>query len=167
MDSLGKIGIDLWGMLLYLVNYGLLLGVLGYFFYPKILKAIDERRKVIKKNIEDTAHLQKVLEIQIANHKKEKEEVRAEMQKQSADLKKELQEKRTELMQQIENERQKLIEETKAQLNKEKNEIIQAAETEVIKIMKKVLLEVISNKVPENVIEQSVSESWSKYKQYQ
>lgn len=164
MESLGKIGIDLWGMVLYLVNYGLLLGVLGYFFYPKIMKVVDERRETIKKNIEDTAHLQKVLELQIAQHKKEKEEMSIEMQKQSAALKKEMQEKRSELITSMEEERQKMIDDTKAQLEKEKQEIVKTAETEVLGLMKKVLLEVVSQKVPEDVVTTSVTESWNKYK---
>lgn len=166
MESLAKIGIDLWGMVLYLINYGLLLGVLSYFFYPKVVKAVDERRKVIKKNIEDTEHLQKVFKMQIATHKKEKEEMQAQIEKQSADLKKELQEKRSQLIKEMEEERQKMIEQTKSQLEKEKKEIVQAAETEVLSVMKKVLLEVASQKIPEDVVSQSVSESWSKYKTY-
>jgi F-type H+-transporting ATPase subunit b len=166
MDSLGKIGIDFWGMFLYLINYGLLLGVLGYFFYPKILKTIDERRNTIKKNIEDTAHLQKVLELQIAQHKKEKDELHAQIQKQSSELKKELQVKRTELLAQMDSDRQKMMEETKVQLEKEKNAIVQAAEGEVLTIMKKVLLEVVSQKVPEDVVTESVTDSWNKYKSF-
>ena len=166
MESLGKIGIDFWGMFLYLINYGLLLGVLGYFFYPKILKTIDERRNTIKKNIEDTAPLQKVLELQIAQHKKEKDELHAQMQKQSSELKKELQEKRIELMASMDEARQKMMEETKAQLQKEKEAIIQAAEEEVLTIMKKVLLEVVSHKVPEEVVSESVTDSWNKYKNF-
>lgn len=166
MESLAKIGIDLWGMVLYLVNYGLLLGVLAYFFYPKIIKAMDERRHIIKKNIEDTEHLQKVFKMQIENHKKEKEEMQAQIQKQGADLKKEWQEKRSELIQQMESERQKMMEDTKAELGKEKKEIVQSAEAEVLKIMKKVLMEVASQKIPEEVVTQSVAESWNKYKTY-
>ncbi|QQR83755.1 ATP synthase F0 subunit B [Candidatus Peregrinibacteria bacterium] len=120
MENLSKIGIDLWGMLLYLVNYGLLLGVLGYFFYPKVIKNLEKRRATIKKNIEDTAHLQKVLEMQIEQHKKEKEELRIQMAADAATLKKEMQEKRSEMIQEMESERQKMIEETTAQLDKKR-----------------------------------------------
>lgn len=166
MEALAKIGIDLWGMLLYLVNYGLLLAVLAYFFYPKVIKTMDERRKIIKKNIEDTEHLQKVLKMQIETHKKEKEEMRAELEKERAENKSEFQKEKVELIQNMEEAKNKLLADARNQINKEKAEILQSAQQETISLMKKIILEVASHKIPEKVVTESVSDSWNKYKNY-
>lgn len=164
MEALSKIGIDLWGMLLYLVNYGLLLGVLGYFLYPKLLKAIDHRRETIKKNIEETNKLQKELQKTLEKQQAEAEKMRAEFAQESEALKKELSQKRTQLTQEMEAQRDQMMEEAKELLRQKREAIIKDAEAQVLTTMKKVLLSVMQNRVPEDVVTTSVSDAWKKYK---
>lgn len=164
MEALSKIGIDWWGMLLYLVNFGLLLGVLGYFLYPKLLKAIDHRRETIKKNIEETNRLQKELQNTLQEQQAEAQRMKAEFAQEGEALKRDLAQKRTQMTQEIEAERDRMMDEAKELLRQKRDAIVKDAEAQVISTMKKVLLSVMQNRVPEDVVTTSVNDAWKKYK---
>ena len=97
MENLAKIGIDFWGILLYIINYGSLLAVLSYFLYPKLRKVISDRRKMIAKNIEDAETLSRELESYMEKSKKEKEKMIHEVKQQREENKAEIQATRKEV----------------------------------------------------------------------
>lgn len=160
MENLTKIGIDFGSMLIYLVNYGLLLGVLAYFVYPKILKIIDERREQIKSNLDESARLRSEMSKQVETHKADREQLLSELESDREALKSELQKTRTELVAKMDQERSKLLEETRAQLSEEKKSIIKDAETQVVSMIERVIMKILSNQVEEQVVKKSVQESW-------
>ncbi len=164
MDGLSAIGIDLWGMFLYLVNYGILLGILGYYFYPMIIKTIDKRRETIKQNIEETQRLQEELEKKLQAQVGQADKMKAEYKAEAAAMKKELADKRTEMIAEMEEERAKMMDEAKELLKQKRDAIVADAEKQVLSTMKKVLLSVMQNRVPEDAVESSVSDAWNKYK---
>ncbi len=160
MENLAKLGIDFGSMLIYLINYGLLLAVLGYFVYPKIIEIIDKRRAEIENNLNESARLREEMNEQADDSKKEKESLLQELKEDKDKMKKELQEKRTELIAKMEEDRGKLLEEARKQIENEKDNIIQKAEQQIVGMIEKVVLKVLSNQVPEDVVKKSVGDAW-------
>lgn len=163
MENLGKIGIDLWSIVLYLINYGLLLGVLGYFFYPKLLRVLDERRKTIRDNLASAEQLQQDLLEEVRKHKEEKDRMMKDLQEEKDLMRKSLHEEKNKMIQEMEEKREKMLRETKEEIVFEKKELIKNAEKEILSVMKKVIISVVSHKVPEQIVENSVLESWEKF----
>ena len=56
-----------------------------------------------------------------------------------------------------------MLEDVKAVIDQEKANIIGSAEKEVLKLMQKVVLHVVSNQIPEEVVEKSVDSAWRQY----
>jgi len=163
MANLAKI-IDVRSMLIYLVKYGLLLGVMAYFVYPKILKIIDERRNQISGNLDEAAKLRKDMAEQITNHSKEKDKLLIEIENDRNNLKKEFTDKKIELIKEMEEEKTKLMEEARIQINTEKRNIIINAEKQILSMIEKVIFKILSHQVPDDVVKKSVQEAWKSQK---
>src|SRR3990172_10463813 len=109
MDILSTIGIDLWGVLLYIVNYGIILFALAYFLFPKIRKAVKQRQETIQNNLESAEKLRKDLEKMMKKNEKEKDDLVKELQNERKSAQKELVEKKVEMLQEMEEARNKLL----------------------------------------------------------
>lgn len=57
MDSLLKLGINLQGVFLYVINFGVLLALMYRFVYKPLLKAVDERRSQIAENLQQAERM--------------------------------------------------------------------------------------------------------------
>jgi F0F1-type ATP synthase membrane subunit b/b' len=160
MENLAKIGIDFWSIILYIINYGLLLAVLSYFLYPKLRTTISNRKLTIKKNLEDAETLRKKLEDHVEKSDLEKAKLIHEVNEQRETAKKELKEAKVKLVSEMEAKRSKMLEEARAVIVEQKNLIITEAEKDVLVIIKSVILDILSNNVPEEAIENSIKKSW-------
>jgi F0F1-type ATP synthase membrane subunit b/b' len=73
MDGLGQLGIDIWSILYYLVNYGIILAVLGYYVYPRVYAILEKRESEISRSLDHAQELKnelaKELEKYHAEHK--------------------------------------------------------------------------------------------------
>jgi len=159
MENIAKIGVDIWSIVLYSINYGVILFILGYFVYPKIKKVIFERKRTIKKNLNDVKRLQKEFETNAENAKKEKEKIMKEMQKKKEELEKDLEVKRKSLIAEMDAERSKILNIAKEQIEEQKQLIINSAENQIVGMVERVVLKILSS-VSEQEIKQSVTKAW-------
>lgn len=168
MESLSKLGLDLGGMVIYFVNYGVILGILSYFVYPKIIKAIDERRAKINDSLDEAIKLREDMTSQISKHTKEKEDLQQkllnELEQDREKFKKEYQDKRAELIKKMDEERNKMLDEAKEQITKDKEIMLKDAEKEIVSMIERVILKILSHQIPEDVVKKSVQEAWSSQK---
>lgn len=56
-----------------------------------------------------------------------------------------------------------MMEKAQAEIDKKKEQLIKDAESEIKELMTKIILEIVENKVPENVINDSIKSSWKNY----
>lgn len=164
MEGLSKLGIDLWSMLLYFINTGVLLFVLIYVLYKPILKFLDARRQEIKDSVEEAKNLKealdkKSLEVEAASKKAE-----AELKKEIENLHKYTEEKRAELVKEMEAARADLLRKADEEITRRKGELIKDAETTILDLIKKIVLHIVQHKVPEKVIEDSIRSAWESHK---
>ncbi len=164
MEKLLTLGIDPLAIVVYLTNAGLLLVVLGRFLYKPILKVLDDRRELISNSIEEAKNLQASYEDQLKASENQRKEAEAALQEELANLKKFSEEKRAELIADMDKARSDLMQKAQDEIDQKKASLIKDAEKEIKVIMTKVILDIVQNKVPETVIQESVQEAWKQYK---
>ena len=161
MEGLSKLGIDLWSILIYVLNVGLLLLVLTYVLYKPILKFLDERRAQIKSSVEEAQNLKVELDKKSAEVEAATEKAETELKKEMENLRKFTEEQRAKLTAEMEKARGDMLAKAEEDINRRKGEILKEAEVETLELIKKIVLYVVQNKVPAEVVEDSIKSAWS------
>lgn len=160
MEGLSKLGIDPWNILLYLVNTGLLLAVLTYVLYKPILKFLDERRKQIQSSVEEAQVLKEELDKKSVEAEKISRRAEEKLKLEMENLRKFTEEKRLELTIEMEKARQDMLVKADADITRRKQEILKDAEQATLSLIKKIVLHIVQNKVPGEVVDASIKEAW-------
>lgn len=164
MESLARLGIDLWSLLLYAVNFGLVILIVAKYLTKPILKVLDERKNQIKKNIEEAEKLREEMARHQEKMEQEKSAMQAKLHEELSKSKKEIEEKRKAVEAEIEAKKSKMLADVKAVIEEEKRTIMANAQADILKLMQKIVLHIVSNKIPADVVSESVTESWKQYK---
>ena len=164
MDGLDQLGISLDSILIYLVNYGVLLAVLSYLLYKPINNFTTKRRETIKGQLEQASDIKKEFEQELEKLKAEKLATEKQLQAELKSMQEYVSDKKRELLEEIDAKRSQMLEKAQQEIDEAKASMIKEVETDLLKKMSKIILEVLNNKVPAEVITESVSEAWSEYK---
>ena len=164
MDGLDQLGISLDSILIYLVNYGVLLAVLTYLLYNPIRNFTTKRRETVISQLEEAEMIKKEFATQLENLKAEKLETESKLQSELESMRSFVYEKKKELISEMEAERRTMLDKAAQEIAEAKEQMVSEVEVELQKKMSQIILEVISNKVPKEVIAESVTEAWSEYK---
>lgn len=162
MDALQNLGIDGWGIVLYLGNFGLLILLMHRYVYRPLVKMLDKRRETIKTNVEEAERLRKTLASEKAEEEKLREKREAELEHRIREVKKTVKEQAKTVLQDAEAQREAILTQASAQANRTIDGALSEAEEETKKRIKAVALAVLDGGVPESEVEKSVSESWKR-----
>ncbi len=160
MESLSKLGIDLWSILLYMINTGVIMVALFFLLYKPVLKFFDERRKLIADSINEAKNLREEFAHQLKQSQEEKKRSEAELRKELENMHRHIEAKRKELTAEMEEERTRMMQRAHEEIDKKKASIIKDAEKEVMQMMTRIILNIVQHKVPEKIIEESISDAW-------
>ncbi len=160
MEALSKLGIDWQSMLVYIVNIGILFGVIAYLVTGPLIKVLDQRRKEIKDNIEKAESIKNEFMHEKLKSEKERQAFKAQMERQLSDLKVELELRRQEQEKSLEIKRSKMLSEVKELVEEEKAGILKKAELQTLALIEKVVLYTVSHGIPEDMIKKSVHHAW-------
>ncbi len=163
MESLARLGISGWDLLLYAVNFGLVVWLVARYMTKPMLKMLDERRDTIKKNLDEAEELRTQMAKQQEAMEKQKAEMQAQLAEELSKSRKEIEEKRKAAEAEIDAKKAKMLEEVQAVIAEEKANILRSAEDQALKLMQKVVLHIVSNQIPEEVVQSSVKTAWSQY----
>lgn len=164
MEGLANLGISMQSVVIYVLNYGLLLAVLSYLLYDPIVKFTDKRRETIKNQLEEAEMIKQEFASQLEALKAEKLDTEKKLQTELESMRTFVADKKNELMSEMETERKSMLEKASQEIAEAKEQMVSEVEVELQKKMSQIILEVISNKVPKEVITESVTEAWSEYK---
>ena len=164
MDGLDQLGISLDSNLIYFVNYGVLLAVLSYLLYKPINNFTTKRRETIKGQLEQASDIKKEFEQELENLKTEKLAAEKQLQSELKSMKEYVSDKKKELLEEIDAKRSQMLVKAQQEIDEAKANMIKEVEKDLLKKMSKIILEILNNKVPAEVITESVSEAWSEYK---
>lgn len=163
MEALSKLGIDFTSVILYLFNFGILFAVIAYFVTGPIVKLLDERKKTIKDNLEQAEKIKNEFMQEKKRAEGEKESMRITMEKELGAMKKEMDDKRRKMEEAMEIKKAKMLEEMRSVVEEEKGKIMKRAEQQTLDLIGKVIMHVVSNKIPQDVVKDSVNEAWKMY----
>lgn len=164
MESLARLGIDFWSFFLYLLNFGIIVFLVGKFLTKPVLKMIRERRETIEGNLEAAERLKKELVEQREKMEKENERLKTEVEEQMRKLHAQIDARRKQAESEIEARKVKMLEEIQKVMDKEKAELQATVRSEVVALVEKMVLSIVHNKVPKEVIAESTKDAWEMYK---
>lgn len=164
MEKLLTLGIDWQSIIVYVVNFGILFYFVGKFLVPKLLHFLDERQKTIEDSIKEANLLKEDFQKKLSEIEKEKEEAKLQLLKELDEVKKTLESKRKELTDSMENERREMLEKAQKEIDERKDMLIKEVEERMLDVVKQMVLFVVQNKLPAELIESSVKDAWKEYK---
>jgi F-type H+-transporting ATPase subunit b len=163
MDTLLKLGIDWQSILFYFVNFGVLFFLIGKFAVPALLKVLDQRRETIENSIREANLLKNDFQEKIIQMEAAKEAEKIEFMTQLENMRKNMEMERKKAIEEMETARNKMLEAANLEINQRKSEILKEAEEKTLSIIKKIVLYIVQNKIPEDVVKESVTEAWKEY----
>jgi len=152
MDGLDQLGISLDSILIYLVNYGVLLAVLTYLLYNPIRNFTTKRRETVISQLEEAEMIKKEFATQLENLKAEKLETESKLQSELESMRSFVYEKKKELISEMEAERRTMLDKTTQEIAEAKEQMVSEVEVELQKKMSQIILEVISNKYQKKLL---------------
>lgn len=165
MDALAKLGIDLWGVLLYVTGFGVLLLVMARYVYKPLLRYLDERREMIRGSIEEAEGLRAKFEQEVEKQTAENEAYIANVRNKMTEAQRFAKQSARELIADANTRREKLLSEAKAQAEHIKEQVLEEVEGEVRARIETVVLSVLEKAVSKDVVTKSVTASLETYKQ--
>ena len=163
MQGLQSLGIDLTSLLIYAVNFGLLVGVSYVFFYKKIVAAMDERRESITSRLEQAEKIKNEFQEKLEEIERSKKESEAKLNAELDQMKSFIADKKKELQLEMEIERSKMMEKASIEIENRKNELVSEIEKQLLKTVQNIVLEVVNHTVPQDAVQSSVKDAWKKY----
>lgn len=164
MEGLSKLGIEPLSVLVYLINTGLLLVVLTYVLYKPVMKFIDARRKQISDSVDEARLLKDELDKKGAEVAATQAHFEVELKKEREALRKFAEEKRSEFEAEMTTARAKMLQKAQEEIETRKGELMKEVESSLLLLIKKIVLEVVQHKVPEDVIQASIHDAWKSHK---
>lgn len=163
MEKLLTLGIDPFAMLVYMANTGLVLIILTKLLYKPVLRILDQRRDMVNKSMTEAENLREAFEKQVAEVEKQKKQTEMELKEEISKLHKFTEEKRIQLVAEMEAAKSAMIHKAQEEIETRKAGMMKEIEHDVKMLMGKVILDIVENKVPEKVIEESISSSWKNF----
>ncbi len=160
MDGLGKLGIDVWGILYYLINYGLILAVLGIYVYPKIDFVLKKRQKDISDSLDNASNLKSELSKEVEKYHKEHARLLEEIRLQKKDWLAEIESMKSQILSEMEEKRSRALEEIDRIIAEKKSALLDEARQDIYSIIVRSFHN-LSKKIPEPIIQESIDDAWS------
>jgi len=163
MSAIGSLGIDLNSIILYVVNFGIIFFFVSKYLSGPIISMLEKRAKKIKDNLEEIDKLK----VEISKNQKELEESKRkaldEMNANILRMNNELEEKTKKAMAEVEVEKEKMLKAAEAKIETRKEKLMEEVKEDILKRVQNMVNYIVSNKVPKDIVEESVAEAWAKY----
>lgn len=164
MEALAKLGIDIWGVVLYITGFGVLLAIMARFVYRPLLNKIDERRSVIEGNVNEAEKLRQKFHEETEKQRAEQDQYLQEARAKIKEAQSFARQSAKELIADADARREKIIAEAKNQAESMKDSVVDEAESEIKSKIEAVVLSVLENSVPETAVKKSINDALKELK---
>lgn len=161
MDALQKLGIDGWGLLLYLVNFGVLLIVLQRFVFKPLLAFIDKRREEISSNVNAAASMRETLEAERAQEEQSRKTRELELEERMRSAKQVAREEAKKTLADAESQREAILMQAREAADQTIDGAMSEAQAQMLERIESVVSHVLQDAVSDKVVKDSVKKSWS------
>ncbi|MBM3205015.1 ATP synthase F0 subunit B [Candidatus Uhrbacteria bacterium] len=161
MEGFARIGIDGWSLLLYAVNFGILFTVLRVLLYKPLLRVLDERRTLVKNNLEEAEQLKMKFEQEVHMREQEAARLMEQVHREAREAKERAEEGVRAMRLAAEERGERLLQEAQAEADRIKTRVIHEAEKEILKNMERVILTVLQEQKDQETIRKNMKQAWS------
>lgn len=162
MDALQKLGIDGWGLVLYLVNFGILLIVLKQYVFKPLMSYIDKRREEISTNVNAAETMRAKLEAERAEEEATRAAREVELETRVRSVKQVAREEAKKTLADAESQREAILSQARVAADQTINAAMDEAQEQMLERIQQVVMHVLKEEVPEKTVSESVKKSWSK-----
>lgn len=162
MEALQKLGIDAWGLVLYLVNFGVLLFVLKKYVFGPLMSFIDKRREEISTNVHAAEKMRASIEEERTKEEATREQREAELESRVRSVKQVAREEAKKTLTEAESQREAILSQARVAADKTINSAMDEAQEQMLKRIQQMVMHVLQDEVPEKTVEESVKKSWAK-----
>lgn len=162
MEALAKLGINLWGVLFYAINFGAVLWLMAKFVYKPLIKAIDERRDHIRQSLEEAEALRLDFAAREERVKAESSAALAVVKEEAKRLSEKARADAAALVADAEARKGAMLAEAEARVRALEGEIMERVEKEAVTRVAKAVELILRQGVDGKVVEESVRAVWSK-----
>jgi F-type H+-transporting ATPase subunit b len=162
MEALQKLGIDGWGIVLYLVNFGVLLVVLQRYVFRPLLAFIDKRREEISTNVNAAEQMRTKLEAERAEEAATREAREAELETRVRNVKQVAREEAKKTLADAEAQREAIMSQARIAADQTIGGAMDEAQEQMLERIQTVVMHVLKEEVSEETVRESVKKSWSK-----
>lgn len=162
MEALQKLGIDGWGIVLYLVNFGVLLVVLQRYVFRPLLAFIDKRREEISTNVNVAEQMRTKLEAERAEEAATRQAREAELETRVRNVKQVAREEAKKTLADAEAQREAIMSQARIAADQTISGAMDEAQEQMLERIQTVVMHVLKEEVSEETVRESVKKSWSK-----
>ncbi len=163
MEGLANLGINIESLIIYLVNFGVLVFILNKYLFKQIAGFIEQRRANVQKSLEEAALIQSEFQSKLDELSAQKLSAEKKLNQELSNLRTFVDEKRAEMIAEIEEERAKMISSAQNEVETLKAEMFESHKSDLNKFIKMALAKIVSENVSEKAINQSFENSWTNY----
>jgi F-type H+-transporting ATPase subunit b len=146
-------------MLLYLVNFGILFGLLGWLVVPKLTKLLDQRRETIEGDLATSAKLKAELAQTLAESEAQAKQLKADLTADRAELAKDFKAQKEAMLVAMQAERNQTLTEARKQIAEEKKRLVAEVKSEIVSVMQ-VGVKSFLAKADEKSVSESLEDAW-------
>lgn len=160
MNAFANIGIDITSLSLYIVNFGIIVFFIGKYVTGPLIDMLEKRQSTIKENISEAETLKNEMAKQKEIIELERKTMKDQLHKDSEHAKAKGQEIATQLIKSAEEKKIEILNVAQVQAQKQKDQIVNDSEKEIKSTVKRMISHIVSNKLPEDLIDESVKDAW-------
>jgi len=160
MEALANLGIDGWGLVLYAVNFGVLMVLMHHFVYKPLVKTMDERRNVIKKNVQEANDLRADLEEKAKTESSARKQREQELDTRILEAKSVARNEAKTVIEDAQKQREAILSQAALSAEQTVNATIAQTEKEILDRVRAVVSHVLESDIPQDVVNTSVERSW-------
>lgn len=160
MEALLNLGIDWRGVLMYLVNFGILIAILTKLLYRPITDAVEQRRSIIAQNLNEAEEIKKTFEKEFSRKQAEFDDALKRMEQEVVAAKRSAELKADEILAEADLKRTKMIQDARVVIGQMKEDIQKDIERDVRAKIQRVVTAILKDAVPEEVVSKSIEQEW-------
>jgi len=163
MEGLANLGINTHSLLIYIVNFGILVIVLNKFLFKPVAEMIEKKQHGIKTSLDEANLISVEFQNKLNEIEEEKLQVEKKLNEELSNLRSFVETKRSEMLREIEQQRSEMISKAQAEVDQMKLDAFESSKEDLNKFLKVALSKIVSEQVSEDAINNSFESSWNQF----
>ncbi|MBT5346601.1 ATP synthase F0 subunit B [bacterium] len=163
MEGLANLGINIQSLIIYIVNFGILVLVLNRYLFKPLAGFLDKRQNNIKHSLEEANTIQVEFQKKLNEIQEEKVLVEKKLNQELSNLRSFVESKRTEMLKEIEQQRSEMISKAQNEVDEMKMDAFESSRDDLNKFIKIALSKIVSENISEDAINKSFESSWNQF----